>query len=395
MEHDERFLKSRRNIAATATTAATNGNGKLNGRPTFSADDAENGLVPTHHQHPTSSSSIGNTTLTTSVNLHRDQRRQRLRTRRKGHASTFRNPFAIVVSTLQKRTTQFLRRHPEKLPHLVGAVLVGGLGLCLIVSAVIHALMPSNTIGPSLEKSPFSLSSSSSRQGPHHTTTYGKNNGGPLQSYQQQRRTQDQKANTNLQQWRKVRPYDLPKSSAFDVVYHRHSVSDQTIEKHKNYQKAATTDNALRLSPVSADSVILVSPPPPIIDEDAIHEWYYIDYGGLELSFFEEPTAHRQIIVDYGDYKTEYRDLDNTPPDDDQDAYFAFDDDIIRNEFADRKQDEHGDLQCRRIKEHRINYQTCNNVHELALLDMNVHFLGCVREWYRYSVLVLTSGLLQ
>jgi hypothetical protein len=61
--------------------------------------------------------------------------------------------------------------------------------------------------------------------------------------------------------------------------------------------------------------------------------------------------------------------------------YYAFDDDYMRGQgVADSTDDE--ELQkeaegqkCRRVSEHRLNFQNCNIVFELPLLEYNVKYL--------------------
>jgi len=389
MGHDERFLsnvKSRRGGVAASLTASvsndSNENGNDNGNQLIleggsgsmsnsmtNMDAVENGLLVqrTYNNNNNNNSSLSQLPLPpppTARDSYKERRRQRyLRTnnitggkRRRRNSSNL-NHISYIIASLQKRATLFLKRHPEKLPLLVGAVLLGGIGLCLMISAVIHyelgGIQSTTTTGGG---GGGASRSSYMQRTRHHAYNDEDGEGTPwsASSHQHeklQQRHEQERSSSRSSRRRSVRPYDdVSKSSyRFDLLF------------HPFYDHSSNED--------------VVSSQPRLGDEE-IDEWQFIDYGGLDMSFFEEDNSKRQIFVDYGELNTDYRDVDVTPHDDDIDTYFAFDDDVERNEFADRKQDDHGDLQCRRVKEHRINYQNCNSVHELALLDMNVHFLG-------------------
>ena len=408
MEQDDRFVstvKSRRgggvpvSLSASASNNGSNGTGNRNGNlftleggtgsmrnDVVTIDAAENGLL-VHRSH-TNNSSLSQLALPpppppTTKDSYKERRRQRyLRTnnittggKRRRRGSSTLDHVSYIVASLQKRTTLFLKRHPEKLPLLVGAVLLGGIGLCLMISAAIHYELggvqaPSSFGGGERGSGGASQSSYMQRRKRSHTyndeddegTTFSSSSRqhDKLQRRDESERSSSSSSKQSSRRRRSVRPYDdVSKSSyRFDLLFH------PFLDQSKFVRKLSSSDD-------------VVTSPPQLGDKE-IDEWQFIDYGGLDMSFFEEEDSKRQIFVDYGELNGDYRDVDVTPHDDDVDTYFAFDDDVTRNEFADRKQDDHGDLQCRRIKEHRINYQNCNSVHELALLDMNVHFLGYV-----------------
>mmetsp|Transcript_9522 Transcript_9522/g.10902 ORF Transcript_9522/g.10902 Transcript_9522/m.10902 type:complete len:553 (+) Transcript_9522:35-1693(+) len=100
----------------------------------------------------------------------------------------------------------------------------------------------------------------------------------------------------------------------------------------------------------------------------------YLDYGDFGLDFerknFERVGRPRNIFqYDYLS-TTEFRDIDSTPQDDDNDAYYALDDDFIRD-----IQDIPGHV-CRRVSEHRRNYQNCNTIFETSYIDNYVFYIN-------------------
>lgn len=99
------------------------------------------------------------------------------------------------------------------------------------------------------------------------------------------------------------------------------------------------------------------------------HEGGEFDFGGLYIDFFEEDDAKRQILHNFTEEDTEYR-LPDEEFDDDLDGYYYFDDDKLRSEYINPKK------ACRRIPEHRVNFQNCNTYHEQELIESGVTFLG-------------------
>ncbi|KAL3935701.1 MAG: hypothetical protein SGBAC_008829 [Bacillariaceae sp.] len=98
------------------------------------------------------------------------------------------------------------------------------------------------------------------------------------------------------------------------------------------------------------------------------------DYGHLKIEFFQvDDVARRQIYRDYSLDKSEYR-LPYEDTDDDVSAdlstYYAFDDDAIKGGQTETNEP------CRRISEHRLNFQNCNNFHEQHLVEEGIKFLG-------------------
>lgn len=115
---------------------------------------------------------------------------------------------------------------------------------------------------------------------------------------------------------------------------------------------------------------------PDKLDPANKNEGLLADYGNLEFKFLEEEGARRNIFYDYDLYKTEFRDHDKHQ-DDDVDMYYAFDDDYQRgHDTAFNDQDVIDDNKhCRRISGYRLNFQTCNLIHELNRVESNVKYL--------------------
>jgi hypothetical protein len=109
------------------------------------------------------------------------------------------------------------------------------------------------------------------------------------------------------------------------------------------------------------------------------------DYGELELDFFEEDGARRNIAIDVDLYeKAVYRDP-GAPFDDDRADSYYFDDDRLRGLTtaygADRKQDP--TKRCRKISEHELSFPNCNDFHQLDRLDPSTEFRYLKHGGYR------------
>jgi len=104
----------------------------------------------------------------------------------------------------------------------------------------------------------------------------------------------------------------------------------------------------------------------------------YRDYGDMDLNFERknlERVGRPRNIFQY-DFlsRTEFRDLDSTPNDDDNDAYYALDDDFIRGS-NEEVQGIPGHV-CRRVSAHRRNYQNCNTIFETSYIDNFVFYIN-------------------
>ncbi|KAG7341148.1 PAS domain containing protein [Nitzschia inconspicua] len=108
-----------------------------------------------------------------------------------------------------------------------------------------------------------------------------------------------------------------------------------------------------------------------------LHEAGYMDFGSLQnsLLLLEEEGDHRLIYRNPNDLQNNFRES-FVPADDDQDAYYAFDDDHLRSARGTIAHVELTDKLCRRTADHRLNFQTCNTFHETPFLDNNAEPLG-------------------
>jgi hypothetical protein len=126
---------------------------------------------------------------------------------------------------------------------------------------------------------------------------------------------------------------------------------------------------------MNGDTVVLL---PQEMDPTALQDRFWMEFGGLNLDFFEDEDSTRQIKRDYELLQTDFRDYNakETTKDDGVDTYYAFDDDMLRNEFIkDRLEEEQG-ASCRRVAEHRLNFQNCNTFHETPLLESHVQYIA-------------------
>ncbi|KAL3943377.1 MAG: hypothetical protein SGBAC_002543 [Bacillariaceae sp.] len=107
--------------------------------------------------------------------------------------------------------------------------------------------------------------------------------------------------------------------------------------------------------------------------EDDKNPW---DYGGLEMDFFAEDSAMRNIWYNYGlegyEYFSPLKPKEGEDEEEDL-AYFAFDDDFKRDEYG---KDTDYEYQCRRTHQHRLNLPTCNTYHEIEFVESQAAYLN-------------------
>ncbi len=149
---------------------------------------------------------------------------------------------------------------------------------------------------------------------------------------------------------------------------HKVPIADAKHEPHHNRQKSVE---------MSAMEILISSIRPsissfnfPVDDHFNKELGLFIDFGGLEVTIFEDDGAERHILRDFKQEETNYRDP-NAARDDDVDAYYFFDDDYLRG--LDNAADENGAIdknkRCRKITDHGLNLQNCNEFHQLDRLD--------------------------
>ena len=113
------------------------------------------------------------------------------------------------------------------------------------------------------------------------------------------------------------------------------------------------------------------------------------------LFWGKDKSNEREIQSDDWVYQTEYR-HPSTPLDDDFDSELAPGDDYlyaVAEEMKNEKQEEEEEEEeeehiiehddeaidiCRRTSDHRLTFPNCNILHEIPLLDSQIHYLGYV-----------------
>lgn len=149
------------------------------------------------------------------------------------------------------------------------------------------------------------------------------------------------------------------------ILYLRVESMDST-ERHFRIVGVLSTPTAIKFSFVpAAETFILPYEDLPDFKDNGEE----FDFGGLYLDFFEDADAKRQIFHNFTEEDTEYR-LPDESLDDDLDGYYYFDDDQLRSDYIDSKET------CRRIPEHRVDFQNCNTYHEQDLIESGITFLG-------------------
>lgn len=130
-----------------------------------------------------------------------------------------------------------------------------------------------------------------------------------------------------------------------------------------------------RLSSTTSSSASILHLPDPIGPfESAGGD--YMDFGSLHIRLLDEAGDRRLIYRDPYDLQNHFRDINTTPQDDDQDGYYAFDDDVIRSMHGTIAHHDLTDKRCRRTADHRRSYQNCNVFHETPLLESHAEPLG-------------------
>jgi len=104
----------------------------------------------------------------------------------------------------------------------------------------------------------------------------------------------------------------------------------------------------------------------------------YDDYGGLEMDFFAEDSAMRNIWYDFQleegfAYESPLKPTKKNDEEMEDLAYFAFDDDFKRDEYG---LDTNHEYQCRRTHQHRLNFPTCNTYHEIDFIQSQGAYLN-------------------
>jgi hypothetical protein len=270
--------------------------------------------------------------------------------------SGHRKSFSIGFGKLERHPARYWRRNPEEVYVLVTIILGASLCFCWLFSVVLQKQQQSISPGdigilhdlenedppPALHLgSDWNPSRRSRKKGPFHKR--GKEELPPRYGP----RVTDSTANV----LRGSPPSDLPShlTASFDIVF--------------AYDTKTTG--------FLADTHWKV--PSMAIDHEK--EGKKVDFGGLYIETLQkdESGSYRRKI--YYDSWWMTNDIPPTPPDLENDYYYAFDDDRLRNEDLNDEEGKH----CRRISEHRINFPTCNIFHEMQPTENHVQYLRYVQ----------------
>ena len=128
----------------------------------------------------------------------------------------------------------------------------------------------------------------------------------------------------------------------------------------------------------------------PRLDGTIIKNVNTRDFGGLDLDFRESEKmgTTRQIRYDSMRMQSYFRDYRTVGRDDDQDNYYAYDDDYLRDPFTQSYPDDDEVVEvdghrCRRISEHRLYFPNCNSFHETPLLESGATHIGYAQKVVR------------
>ncbi|KAL3917376.1 MAG: hypothetical protein SGILL_004743 [Bacillariaceae sp.] len=117
---------------------------------------------------------------------------------------------------------------------------------------------------------------------------------------------------------------------------------------------------------------------PPKLSKEGKEDGEYVDFGNLSIGktrHGQSSLTPRRIRQDPWLLQNDFR-KPTTPRDDDNDMYFAFDDDLNRNEFFKEDSNPSDTQKCRRISEHRVNFPNCNMFHEAPRLEYQAKYLN-------------------
>ena len=121
----------------------------------------------------------------------------------------------------------------------------------------------------------------------------------------------------------------------------------------------------------------------PSLDIKIFEEANLRFFGGIEIDLRKSEIASktkRQIKHDRVQMLSTYRDYRTMERDDDQDNYYAYDDDYVRDPFRDSYGEdatvETDGICCRRISEHRLYFPNCNSFHEIPMLESEATYVG-------------------
>lgn len=286
---------------------------------------------------------------------------------------------------IQRQTTRYLRRNPEKVYTLIIVVFGITFIICLGLSALFQRHGgggPTTTITTSNTDDAFVDPLLGIRSLP----------GGIVDSVNSNSNNKNKKIGDKII----TDKTDDDESAIHKNKKRTHHVPKKNTKKTKELEtdkRKATTTTKRNLVHESSKPIqaffstsqksihtsfedILIVEKPQKLSEEHTKTAKDIDYGGLNINIFQEKEGDnvRQIRSDPWLTTTDFRDP-SIPQDDDYETYYAFDDDILRNEFFETDLVSMEGKVCRRISEHRINYQTCNTFHETSRLENKIKYL--------------------
>jgi hypothetical protein len=321
--------------------------GNLQHRATFSSLEAvENGHL--HHR--------------VTTNGTRPERRRRRR--ETSSTISLRHLKSLSCGTVQRRTARYLRRNPEKVYAVAIFVFGAAILLCLALSAV---LQKQQSTSPSAK--------------------------GGIQGFFHNRPTL--KDHDGLDFGNGWKYQDRPHNQQSDLAYRQKKHGDGTSMRHNH--RGATATKEMHGSPVihrpskpsfeiifanggkrhnsNITSSLNEQWESAEMSKEDIAEGEYFDFGNLHIKFSEKEDAsfRRKIHQDSWYWLNEYRTL---APDDQNDFYYAFDDDRLRIEHLEKEKEEEEERKtCRRISEHRVDFPNCNTFHETQWIENDAKYL--------------------
>jgi hypothetical protein len=282
--------------------------------------------------------------------------------------------------SIQRQTTRYLRRNPEKVYTLIPVAFGITFIICLGLSALFQRhgggnVKTTTTNTDDAFVDPL-LGIRFSPGGIVDSVNNNKNNK-KVGNKMTPDKTDDDESAINKN---KKRTHNIPK---------KYTKKTKQLETDKRKETTTTKRNLVHESsynPIQAffssftksihtsfDDIIVEKPQK--LSKKHAEEGKHVDYGGLDINIFQQEGNNiRQIRQDPWLMTTVFRDP-STPSDDEYENYYAFDDDVLRNEFFETDLVSMEGKVCRRISEHRINYQNCNTFHETSRLENKIKYL--------------------
>ncbi|KAG7364549.1 protein kinase domain containing protein [Nitzschia inconspicua] len=288
------------------------------------------------------------------------------RRRRRETAGTSCRLNNLLFRSIQRQTARYLRRNPEKVYALVILVCGTTLLLCLVTSALLQTQQQEQQpIPPSDERGIEQLPHEH-----HPERRKGLNLGSIWKTHGQQLKKKTISKKEIELFITRDHPIGVPVANKKPKIRStHHQIRDSSATKEIDWSfdvLFSSLETTVATSETNKNHWNL-----PSMSREDIEEGGYEDYGDLRIHSLEEDDTYRRKI--YDDPWLMENGYHTLQPDTENDVYYAFDDDRLRNEKLEGDQVERS---CRRISEHRINYPNCNMFHETQFLDNNVKYLS-------------------